>query len=180
MKKLNFKDVRNQKIECEDISIYEGLRASKTVILENYAINYFGYKMTFGDLFKKIDVCAKSLVSFGVRKGDVITVCMPNTPEAIIMIYAANKIGAIVNLVHPLSSKEELKRTIIDTNSVFALVINFNYEKVKSFIGVKTMSNEEKIELLSSNGMLVKRPLLICNDKVISIGFKEEIYNKIK
>ena len=56
MKKLNFKDVRNQKIECEDISIYEGLRASKTVILENYAINYFGYKMTFGDLFKKIDV----------------------------------------------------------------------------------------------------------------------------
>ncbi|UKI29187.1 MAG: hypothetical protein L6V78_02320 [Clostridium sp.] len=59
---------------------------------------------------------------------------MPNTPEAIIMIYAANKIGAIVNLVHPLSSKEELKRTIIGTNSVFALVINFNYEKVKSFI----------------------------------------------
>ena len=34
MKKLNFKDVRNQKIECEDISIYEGLRASKTVILK--------------------------------------------------------------------------------------------------------------------------------------------------
>ena len=46
MKKLNFKDVRNQKIECEDISIYEGLHASKTVVLENYAINYFGYKKT--------------------------------------------------------------------------------------------------------------------------------------
>ena len=34
MKKLNFKDVRNQKIECEDISIYEGLHSSKTVVLE--------------------------------------------------------------------------------------------------------------------------------------------------
>lgn len=134
MKKLNFKDVRNQKIECGDVSIYEGLRSSKTVVMENYAINYFGYKIAFSDLFKKIDICAKSLVSYGVRKGDVITVCMPNTPEAIIMIYAANKIGAIVNLVHPLSSKEELRRTIIDTNSVFALIINFNYEKIKSFI----------------------------------------------
>lgn len=134
MKKLNFKDIRNQKIECDDVSIFEALRSSSTVVLDNYAINYFGYKITFGDLFKKIDSCARSLVSCGVRKGDVITVCMPNTPEAIIMIYAANKIGAIVNLVHPLSSKEELKKTIIDTNSVFALIINFNYEKVKSFI----------------------------------------------
>lgn len=134
MKKLKFKDIRNQKIECDDVSIFEALRSSSTVVLDNYAINYFGYKITFGDLFKKIDSCARSLVGCGVRKGDVITVCMPNTPEAIIMIYAANKIGAIVNLVHPLSSKEELKKTIIDTNSVFALIINFNYEKVKSFI----------------------------------------------
>lgn len=134
MEKLNFKDVRNQKIDCDDVSIYGALYSSKTVVMDNYAINYFGYKITFSELFKKIDNCARALVSCGIRKGDVITVCMPNTPEAIVMIYAANKIGAIVNLVHPLSSKEELKKTIIDTNSVFALVINFNYEKIKSFI----------------------------------------------
>ena len=190
MKKLNFKDVRNQKIECEDISIYEWLHASKTVVLENYAINYFGYKMTFGDLFKKIDVCAKSLVSFGVRKGDVITVCMPNTPEAIIMVYAANKIGAIVNLVHPLSSKEELKRTIIDTNSVFALVINFNYEKVKSFISetslykVIIVSAGESMPSLLSLGYWFSNDVKInfTSDELFtdwkSFLLKEKNYNK--
>lgn len=37
------------------------------------------------------------------------------------------------------------------------------------------MSEEEQIRLLASNGMLVKRPLLITNDKII-IGYKEKEY----
>lgn len=37
---------------------------------------------------------------------------------------------------------------------------------------LKTMSEDEKIELLATDGMLVKRPLIINEDKVL-IGFKE-------
>ena len=43
---------------------------------------------------------------------------------------------------------------------------------------VKTMSKEEMIEILSTNGMLVKRPLLVMDDKVL-VGFKEENYKEI-
>ena len=43
---------------------------------------------------------------------------------------------------------------------------------------VKTMSKEEMIEILSTNGMLVKRPLLVTDDKVL-VGFKEENYKEI-
>lgn len=43
---------------------------------------------------------------------------------------------------------------------------------------IKTMSKEEMIEILSTNGMLVKRPLLVMDDKVI-VGFKEENYKEI-
>lgn len=42
----------------------------------------------------------------------------------------------------------------------------------------KTMSDEEKLELLQSDGMLVKRPILITNDKVL-LGFKENEYKRI-
>lgn len=38
---------------------------------------------------------------------------------------------------------------------------------------LKDMSEEEQYELLSSDGMLVKRPLLICDDRVF-VGFKEK------
>ncbi len=41
-----------------------------------------------------------------------------------------------------------------------------------------TLSTEEAIELLATNGMLVKRPLLI-TDKSIIIGFKEEKYQEL-
>lgn len=42
-----------------------------------------------------------------------------------------------------------------------------------------SMSDKEKIELLASDGMLIKRPLLV-SDKGIFIGFKEEKWKEIK
>ncbi len=42
-----------------------------------------------------------------------------------------------------------------------------------------TMSDREKIELLASDGMLIKRPLLI-SDKSIFIGFKEEMWKVLE
>ncbi len=42
---------------------------------------------------------------------------------------------------------------------------------------IKDMSKDEAIELLSTNGMLVKRPILIDRDKVL-VGFKEDNYEK--
>ena len=41
------------------------------------------------------------------------------------------------------------------------------------------MTDKEKIELLASDGMLIKRPILI-NDKEILIGFKEKNWNNYK
>ena len=43
---------------------------------------------------------------------------------------------------------------------------------------IKTMSMEEMIEILSTNGMLVKRPLLVTED-IVLVGFKEENYKEI-
>ena len=42
-----------------------------------------------------------------------------------------------------------------------------------------SMSEDEMIKLLASDGMLVKRPLLIDGDKVLT-GFKEELYRELK
>ena len=41
------------------------------------------------------------------------------------------------------------------------------------------MKNEEMLQLLATDGMLVKRPILI-DDDFILLGFKEEEYKKIK
>ena len=53
--------------------------------------------------------CAKSLKTLGVKEGDVVSICMPNTPEAIYMFYAVNMVGAVSNMMHPLSSEKEIE-----------------------------------------------------------------------
>ena len=52
------------------------------------------------------------------------------------------------------------------------------YREMNLKDNIKTMSKEEMIEILSTNGMLVKRPLLVMDDKVL-VGFKEENYKEI-
>ena len=159
------KEQRN--ITVPDISLYEYLDKSAFGKNNSIAINYFGVKMTFRELLDKIDLCAKALTSSGVRENDVVTICMPNTPEAVIMFYAVNKIGAISNLIHPLSSKEEIKESLIATNSVFLQLVNINFDKIKDIIKetnvYKTIviSPKESMPSLLSLGYYLTRDIKI-------------------
>ena len=154
-------------IKVPDISLYEYLDKSSFGRANLVAINYFGVKITFSELLERIDLCSKALTSSGVRENDVVTICMPNTPEAVIMFYAINKIGAIANLIHPLSSKEEIRDSLIKTKSVFLQVVNINYDKIKDLIKetniYKTvvMSPKESMPSLLSLGYFLTRDIKI-------------------
>mgnify|MGYP004467682203 FL=1 len=52
-------------------------------------------------VLKRIDDCARFFKQLGIKHNDVVSICMPNTPEAIISFYALNKIGAIANMIQP-------------------------------------------------------------------------------
>lgn len=122
------------KVVVPDMSLYEFIYESNKNRQSNIAINYFGRKITYYELFSAIDICAKALTSQGVRTGDVVSICMANTPEAVIAFYAISKIGAIANMIHPLSAEEEIKSSLIDTNSVMIIAINLSYKNIKNVI----------------------------------------------
>ncbi len=80
------------------------------------------------------------------------------------------------NIVEQTPSKEEFEKWIKQTGLEIKKFFNTSGLKYKELAlkeKLPTMSNEKKIELLASNGMLIKRPLFI-NDKVILVGFKEK------
>lgn len=109
----------------------------------NYkAYEYFGKKTTYSEFIKKIKDCAKSLTKIGVKKDDVVTMVMPNTPEGIICFYATNLIGAVANMVHPLSSAPEIEFCISKAKSTYLLTMDFVYEKVQA---IKDKVNLKKI-----------------------------------
>ena len=85
-------------------------------------------------MFRGINMIAKSLKYLGVKKGDIVTICMPNTPEAVEAFYAINKIGAIADMIHPLSSPKEINEYLKASQSRILILHDANYEKVGSYI----------------------------------------------
>ena len=68
-----------------------------------------------------------------------------------------------------------IKKSEKDINKFFN-TSGLKYRELKLKDKIQTMSYEEKIQILSTDGMLVKRPLLELDDTVL-IGFKEKEWN---
>ncbi len=130
----HFYNEEDLNIEVPDISLYEYMMENTIDYKNNYAINYFGRKITYKLFWDYIDKCARSLKALGVRVGDVVTICMPNTPEAAITFLAVNKVGAIANMIHPLSAEEEIKEYLNVTKSTLLVAFSGIYSNIRKII----------------------------------------------
>ncbi len=86
--------------------------------------DYPDVKISYKKFIKMIDKTAKGLLAYGVKKGDIVTVCHTNTPEIFYMDYALNKIGAIPNYIYPNITAEEMKYFIEELDSKFVFVLD--------------------------------------------------------
>ena len=59
---------------------------------EKTAYVFMGKKTSYAAFMKRIDAAARGLVAMGIRRGDKVTICMPNTPQALDCFYALNRI----------------------------------------------------------------------------------------
>lgn len=129
-----------------NISLYDMLEQSSAQRKSLLAYHYFGHKATFQKLLADIEHCARAFKALEVEKGDKVTICMPNTPEAVVAFYALNKIGAIANMIHPLSAENEIKYYLNIAESKFLLTIDLAWGKIKNII---EETNVQKIILAS-------------------------------
>ncbi len=95
----------------------------------NIAFDFMGKSTTYKTMMQEIDRCAKSLRTIGVREGDKVTIAMPNCPQAIYMFYAVNRVGAIANMIHPLSAEKEIEFYLNESESVTAITLDQFYHK---------------------------------------------------
>lgn len=118
-----------------DITMYDLLKNTAKEYPSNIAYDFMGKSATFEKFIEEIDACANALVIQGVVPGDAVTVCMPNTPQAIIMFYAINKIGAVASMVHPLSAETEIQFYLNECNSRIAITLTQFYDKFEAIKG---------------------------------------------
>ena len=120
--------------DVPDTSMFGMLKMSAENQPESSAYEYFGTECSFKNLVGKIEEISGAFYKTGVRKGDIVTIVMPNTPEAVISIYALNRIGAVANILHPLSAQEEIKNHINRVGSKVLLCVDICSKKISNII----------------------------------------------
>ena len=143
-------------INTPDINMYEMVKISAEANPNAIALEYFGKTFTYKKLIERIKAAASSYAALGVKSGDIVTIIMANTPEAIISIYALNSLGAICNILHPLSSVKEIMQSLVSVKSRVLLTMDFCYERIKPVISETHLKNAVVVSAGDSMGFLMK------------------------
>lgn len=117
--------------EC---TMYEYVLNRNLDNLKRVAINYYGTNMTYGQFFDKVSKVASALENIGVKSGDIVTVCMINSPETVCLTFALNKIGATANMIYGASTPTEIKKQVIDAHSTVVFTLDLFQNKFAEII----------------------------------------------
>ena len=132
-----YKEGVNPNLDYTDASMVGYFLEAVSRYPQDIAYEFYGYTCTYRELYEKIKQAAKGLKAQGVKEGDKVTICMPNTPSSVIMFYAINMVGAIASMVHPLSAENEIENYLNQSQSTVLFVLDLVYEKVRNFVSEK-------------------------------------------
>lgn len=136
------------KTSVPECSIYDYIWESNRTHLEDVALNYFGKKVTYKNLFENIRKVACAFTEMGVKEGDIVTLLLTNVPETIYVIYALNLLGAISNLEYVTLSDRDIVQNINTVKSEIIVVLDVLLEKFSDCLG------DKKVVVVSSGASL--------------------------
>ena len=150
------------------ITMYDYICNNAFQNLDRPALNYFDSVIDYKTFFDNIEMTASALLKRGVKKGDIVTLITPTTPESIYLLYAINKIGAISNCVDPRTSKEGIEEYVREANSELVFIIDVASPKAKDLkekCGVKTIVNISPTESMTTKAQLEQLGIMFAKAK---------------
>lgn len=183
-------------LDYEMGSMYDAFYKAMKKYPKYKACTYYGKTLNYTEFNAEIIKAAKALKALGMKKGDRVTICMPNTIDAITLFYAVNMTGGICNMIHPLSSEKEIEFYLSKSGSKYILCLDMMLNKVNNII--ENTKVKKVIVSKITNGMptymrlivplIKKQPKVKYNEKVISWknfikngkDYSDEYYVKMK
>lgn len=157
------------KLPDSHLSVYDYIYECNKNNLDDVAleydplIDYSSTKITYRKLFKMIETTTMAYMKLGVKKGDIVTVCLPSFVENIVNFYALNRLGAIANQIHPLASKDEVKFYLEEAESKIFVSYDGNFDNFKDVI--EELNIENVIMVDATNLVSTKNKVMILYDK---------------
>ncbi|MBN2351655.1 MAG: AMP-binding protein [Spirochaetales bacterium] len=132
---LKFYDDVPQTLSYPEKTMYETVRGAARRFPGLIAYDFMGTRSTYARLLGDIDRAAAAFAARGLTKGDRVTVCLPNCPQAVIAFYALNKIGVTAAMIHPLSAPTEIDFYLKESGSVWAITLDAFYKNFAPVLG---------------------------------------------
>lgn len=153
------------------ISMYDLIYERNKDNLDKNAISYYGTKITYIKFFREVDKLAIKYRNLGVKEGDIVSICMPSTPEAVYSIYALNKIGAVCDMIDPRSNAKQLDYYLKENKSKVILLCENYYNYLK-----QSLNNMDKVIVapISITGSFKFRSIVNISTKLSNLNTKYE------
>jgi len=155
-------------LEIPPVSIFAIFKKDSEKHPDLDSLIFFEKKTSRLLLLKQVEHMSRQFARLGVKKGDTVIVCLPNMPQAIVSVYALNRLGAIPAPIHPLSAPGEIENFAKLVCAKTAITLDGFYSR---FAAVKDSVQFERVivcSLKSEMGALTK------------IGFQITVGRKIK
>lgn len=91
------------------INIYMLLKLLSGKNLDKPAVDCLDLKANYNTLLDDSVTISLALKELGVKKGDIVSVAMPNLYQALAAYFACNRIGAVTTFIDAVASAEEIK-----------------------------------------------------------------------
>lgn len=111
-----------------DMSIYNTINMLSTFYRKEEAIDCLDLNVNYDEMINDTVLLSKTFKELGIKKGDIISVSMPNFYQGVIVYLAANRIGAVTTFINSMSSIEEVLGYLNEFES--SLFINFDKDSV--------------------------------------------------
>ena len=117
-------------VDLPKCSAYRYLRRENESHLNDVALHYYGKNISYGELFDRIENCAKAFASLGIKPGEVVSFLSVSIPETVEAIYALNKLGATANMIDPRMDVDTIRDRVVESNSRIFIVLDVAFPKV--------------------------------------------------
>ena len=137
-----------------DMSIYNTINMLSTFYRKEEAIDCLDLNVNYDEMINDTVLLSKTFKELGIKKGDIISVSMPNFYQGVIVYLAANRIGAVTTFINSMSSIEEVLGYLNEFES--SLFINFDKDseynkKIKDNSKVRNIITLNKNEINTKN-----------------------------
>lgn len=112
-------------------TLYDAVEKVSKQYPDFIAFDFMGKSTTYAQFVRQVNACAASLQAMGIKEHDKVTLAMPNCPQGVTLFYAINRIGAIANMIHPLSAEKEINFYLLESDSVAVVTLDQFYSKVE-------------------------------------------------